>query len=87
VLAESGFDLGKKLQVDLDYRFVSALPAMNIPSYSTGDARLAYRLMRQLEVAVVGQNLLQPWHFEFAGDPGPLVGIKRSAYLKLTWMR
>jgi iron complex outermembrane recepter protein len=87
VLAESGFDLGKKLQLDLDHRFVSALPGMSIPSYCTGDTRLAYRLMRRLEVADVGQNLFQPWHLEFAGDPGPLVGIKRSAYLKLTWMR
>jgi hypothetical protein len=38
-----------------------------------------------LELALVGENLLQPYHFEFGGDPGALVGIKRSAYAKVTW--
>ena len=36
---------------------------------------------------LAGRNLLQPSHFEAAGDPGPLVGIKRSAYVKLTWSK
>jgi iron complex outermembrane receptor protein len=70
VLAESGLDLGKNFQLDLDYRFLSALSAMGVPAYSTGDARLGYRLKRQFEIAIVGQNLLQPWHFEFAAIPG-----------------
>ena len=41
--------------------------------YSTADARFAWRATRELELSVVGQNLLQPFHSEFGGDPGPLV--------------
>jgi iron complex outermembrane receptor protein len=84
---QSSFDVSKTMQLDLTYRYVSALPGELVPAYSTGDARFAWRLTRQFELAVAGQNLLQPSHFESAGDPGPLVGIKRSGYLKLTWSK
>ena len=87
VTVQSAFDLSKKLQLDLTYRYVSALPAQMVPAYSTGDARIGWRFSRQFELSLVGQNLFQPWHFEDGGDPGPLVGIKRSVYAKLTWSR
>ena len=88
VMAQSDFDLSKTLQLDLSYRFITALPgvtAMYVPAYSTGDARLAWKVRPELEVSVVGQNLFQPSHVEAAGDPVTLVGIVRSGYLKLTW--
>jgi hypothetical protein len=44
-------------------------------------------MTRQIELSLVGQNLFQPFHYEDGGDPGPLVGIMRSGYLKLTWRR
>jgi iron complex outermembrane receptor protein len=66
---------------------VSALTAQSVPSYSTGDARLAWRFRPQFELSLVGRNLLQPYHFEYAGDPGPLVGIRRSGYLSLAWTK
>jgi iron complex outermembrane receptor protein len=84
---QSAFDLTKRLQLDLIYRYVSALPGQAVPAYSTGDARLGWRLSRQFDLSFVGENLFQPWHVEFGGDPGPLVGIKRSAYAKLTWSK
>ena len=84
---QSSFDVAKTIQVDLTWRYVSALPGQLVPAYSTGDARLAWRFKEQFELAIAGRNLLQPSHFEAAGDPGPLVGIKRSAYLKLTWSK
>ncbi len=84
---DSGFDISKTIQLNLTYRYVSALPGQLVPAYSTGDARFAWRFTRQLELALAGRNLLQRQHFESGGDPGPLVGIKRSAYLKLTWSR
>lgn len=86
-LFESSWELTRKLELDLTYRYVGALPSQAVPSYSTGDARFAWRVSRQLEVSAVGRNLLQPWHFEYLGDPGSLVGIKRSGYLSLTWTR
>jgi len=86
-LVESSWELSKKLELDLTYRFVGSLPSQAVPAYSTGDARLAWRVNPQFEISFVGRDLLQPWHAEYLGDPGGLVGIKRSAYLKLSWTR
>jgi len=83
--AQSGFALGKALNLDLTYRFVSALPSLMIRSYSTGDAQFSWRARSFLTLSVVGQNLFQPYHFEYASDPGPNVGIKRAVYGQITW--
>ena len=85
VTIQSAFDISKTLSLDLTYRYVSVLPIIRIPPYSTGDARLGWRFKQHMELAFVGENLFQPSHPEFAGDPGPLVGIRRSVYAKLTW--
>jgi iron complex outermembrane receptor protein len=82
---ESSLDLGKKLQLDLTYRFVSSLPAQSVPSYSTGDARVAWRLTRRVVFSVTGRNLFQRYHVEYVGDPGPPVGIIRNVYAGLTF--
>jgi iron complex outermembrane recepter protein len=87
VAIQSGFDLSRKLQLDLTYRYVSALPGQGVLAYSTGDARLGWRLSPQLEVSLVGRNLFQPSHPEYGTDPGPLVGIRRSVYAQMTWAR
>ncbi len=82
---QSDLDFGKKFVLDLIYRYVSALPEQKVPSYSTGDVRFAWKATQHFQLSLVGQNLMQPRHVEFAGDPGPLVGIKRSVYGKITW--
>jgi iron complex outermembrane recepter protein len=83
----SAFDLSKRLQLDLTFRYVSALAGQKVPAYSTGDARIGWRFSRQFDLSLVGRNLFQPAHFEYGGDPLGLVGIKRSVYAKLTWSR
>lgn len=93
-VVQSLFDLPKKLEFDGTYRYVSALPAeTSIPAgptvgaYSTADARFAWHGVPNMELSLVGQNLLQPHHPEFGGDDGPLVGIRRSFYGQITWRR
>jgi iron complex outermembrane receptor protein len=91
VFVQSSLDLPRSLQLDIDYRFVSELPGQKVESYSTADARFAWKLARGFEVSLVGRNLLQPHHPEFGTDPGTpttvtLVGIKRSAFVQLTWV-
>lgn len=87
IIAQSAFDLGKKLQLDFSYRYLSALWGLQLPAYSTADARLAWRLRPELEIALTGQNLFQPHHVEYVADAGPNVAVKRGAYLELTWMK
>ncbi len=81
----SAFDFAKNFQIDLTYRYVSSLPAQLVPAYSTGDARFAWRFAPHVEFSVVGQNLFQRYHVEYAGDPGPAVGIVRNVYAGLTF--
>lgn len=83
---QSQLDVSKTVQLDLTFRYVSALPGQLVPAYSTGDARLGWRLSPRLEFSFVGRNLLQGSHFEDGGD-GPLVGIKRSGYVQIAWRR
>jgi len=33
----------------------------------------------------VGQNLFQPYHFEYSYDPRGPVGIERSFFGRVTW--
>lgn len=84
---QSELDVSRKVQVDLTWRYVSALQAGPVPAYSTADARIGWRPSEALELSIVGRNLFQPSHIEDAGDPGPLVGIERSGYAQLTWRR
>jgi iron complex outermembrane receptor protein len=82
---QSSLDLPKKLEFDQTFRYVSALPAQLVGAYTTADVRFSWHATRSLDLSVVGQNLFQPHHPEAGGDPGPLVGIERSGYIKLTW--
>jgi iron complex outermembrane receptor protein len=85
VVVQSAWNLPKKLEFDQTFRYVSALPAKLVGAYATADVRFSWRATHSLDLSVVGQNLFQPHHAEFSGDPGGLVGIARSAYVKLTW--
>jgi iron complex outermembrane receptor protein len=84
---QSLFNLPKHFELDATYRYTSGLPQYSVGGYSTVDARLGWHFGEGLDFSVIGQNLLGPSHVEFGGDPGPLVGIKRSAYAKMTWRR
>jgi iron complex outermembrane recepter protein len=89
---QSRFNLPKRFEADATYRFVSALPAQTstpagptVNAYSTGDFRVGWQASQAFEISFVGQNLFQPEHPEFGGDDGPLVGIRRAYYGKITW--
>jgi iron complex outermembrane receptor protein len=84
---QSLFNLPRHFELDETYRYSSALPAQAVGAYSTVDVRLGWHVGEYLDFSVLGQNLLQPHHSEFGGDPGPLVQIKRSIYGKITWRR
>jgi iron complex outermembrane receptor protein len=85
VMIQSSLDLPKRLEFDQTLRYVSNLPAQQVRAYATADVRFSWHATRSLDLSVVGENLLQPQHAEFGGDPGGLVGIKRTAYAKITW--
>jgi iron complex outermembrane receptor protein len=87
----SSMDLPENMEFDTGLRYVDQLPINNgptagiVPSYYELDARLAWHPTKNLEISIVGQNLLQGEHPEY-GFPDPTqVEIGRSVYGKIAW--
>lgn len=82
---ETGFDLPKKVMLDVQARYVSALPGIHVASYWTGNTTVQWGISHHLRLTAGAENLLQPHHVEFSYDPGPAVGIRRSVYGQIVW--
>jgi iron complex outermembrane recepter protein len=76
----SSWDLPFKLEFDLMPRFVQQLQNINVPSYTTMDARLGWRPNDHWELSLVGQNLFQPHHLEFVGPFSIVSEVNRGVY-------
>ena len=87
VKIQSHIDLGKKFEFDQSYFYVSALPAQKIAAYQTMDGRLGWKFLKEWNFSLVGQDLFQPFHFEWGtGDPSEAaIGIRRAVYVQLGW--
>jgi iron complex outermembrane receptor protein len=84
----SYLDLPQGLQFDTHLYYVDNLPALDIPAYFRLDARFGWHITDDLELSLVGQNLLDSHHLEFSNEMGAPDGngeIERSYYVKLTY--
>lgn len=84
VSLRSSWDLPGHLEFDAGFRYVSLIANQGIPAYEELEARLAWRPIPKLELAIVGQNLLHDHHPEF-GVLASRQEIERSVYGKVTW--
>ncbi|HVR99809.1 MAG TPA: TonB-dependent receptor [Thermoanaerobaculia bacterium] len=81
----SSLDLADGVELDGWLRYVDELPFPEVPSYLELDLRLGWRPTEDLELALVGQNLLHESHPEF-GVPTPIrPEVERGVYGKATW--
>jgi iron complex outermembrane receptor protein len=80
----SGFNLGSQTDFDVAVRRVGELPNPRVAAYTALDMRLAWRVRRDFELSLTGQNLLDRSHPEFGAAPGRSE-IDRGAYLQLKW--
>ena len=64
----SSADLVHNIKLDFWLRYVDPLPSFDIDSYVTLDTRLAWWPREDLELSVVGQNLLDSQHAEFISE-------------------
>ena len=83
----SSLDLPHRTSFDWFFRYVSELPAGPVPAYATSSIRGAWQPNRQIEIAIVGQNLHEARHLEWPAGAGGNVQIQRSAHLAVTWRR
>ena len=63
------------------------LPAVFVDAYVALDMRLAWKPTDRLELAVVGQNLLDSSHIEYRDFSFPTLSteVERGVYVQLTW--
>ncbi|BBL70872.1 TonB-dependent receptor plug domain-containing protein [Methylogaea oryzae] len=78
----SSHNLAKDLSADAILRYVDEVPGRNIGSYVTMDLRFSWQASKNIELAVVGRNLLDGRHPEFSDSAltTPLAQIQRSVY-------
>src|SRR3569832_1005314 len=80
-MLRSSYDISEQLEFDATLRHVGALPKPLVPSYYEMDMRLGWKPQRNLELAIIGQNLLHSSHPEFGTDPARSL-IERSVMLQ-----
>jgi iron complex outermembrane receptor protein len=79
--------LSPRVRVDGALYYVGALQQAEIPAYTRADARLEFKITKELSAIAVGQNLLQSSHAEFSGAFTGVVTsrVPRSARFQLRW--
>jgi iron complex outermembrane recepter protein len=75
---QSIMNLPANFQLDVTGRYADSLPAPSVPEYLALDARLAWQY-RDVEIALIGQNLIESEHREFGMNE-----IPRSVYGRIT---
>jgi iron complex outermembrane receptor protein len=87
----SSMDLPFKMELDAASRFISKVynnsgsTVGSVPGYAELDVRIAWHPRNDLEISLVGQNLVHDRHPE-AGYPGPAQEeIERAVYGKIAW--
>jgi len=84
----SSFDLGRDWELDLWLRYVDRISiyVAEADDYISLDMRLAWRPSAGLELALVGQNLLEDSREEFHAEFGTVsTEVPRGFYLQATW--
>jgi len=84
----SSMNISRNVAFDLWVRYVDNLPNFDVSNYITLDARLSWKPHDNVELSLIGQNLLDNQHPEF-GMPLYIKSlpteIERSVYAKVTW--
>lgn len=88
----SSMDLPQNIELDAGLRWVDSFRFNNsgapatVPSYLELDVRLSWHPTKNLELSIVGQNLLHDHHLEYViSSPNPREEIARGVYGKVTW--
>ncbi|BAU47169.1 TonB-denpendent receptor [Sulfurifustis variabilis] len=82
------FDIARNVEIDATLRFVDELPGIEVPgftgdiaAYTELDLGVGWHARRDLELSLVGQNLLDPHHPEHS----LATEVQRGVYGKVTW--
>jgi iron complex outermembrane receptor protein len=80
----SSFDLSERLELDLNLRHVGKLRSPEVKAYTALDVRVGWKIMRQVELAIMARNLIASDHAEYGAGPlSPESG--RTLMGRLSW--
>jgi iron complex outermembrane recepter protein len=95
LLIQSSMDLTERTELNAVLRYAGKLsdvqgdqsnpPDIHVPSVLQIDLCVIYKLSENLELALVGQNLLERRHREFVPDGPEARDIERGVYGRVTW--
>ncbi|MBC7499423.1 MAG: TonB-dependent receptor, partial [Herminiimonas sp.] len=83
-MLRSSHDIGPRQELDFTLRHSGKLARPAVPSYTALDVRYGWKIRRDLELSVVGQNLLDGAHPEYGAAPGRSE-YERAVFVKLVW--
>jgi iron complex outermembrane receptor protein len=80
-------NLGRGRELDLMVRRMGAIGLGHVPAYTSVDLRYGWRVSRSFELAVVGVNLFDPLHQEYAPDfvPSQPAYQPRQGFVQGMW--
>jgi iron complex outermembrane receptor protein len=82
----SSLALPRSIDVDTTLFLMGALDTKAVPSYARLDTRVAWRVLPTLDLSVLGRNVLDSRHLEFAGDGSVVFGpTRRQVSATATW--
>src|SRR2546426_1238007 len=80
----SSLDLPAHLRLDAGMRAIDDITRQQVPAYAELNAKLTWQPTSNLDLSLVGQNLLQDRHAEF-GAPATRREIERGVYGLVEW--
>ncbi|HEX4334004.1 MAG TPA: TonB-dependent receptor [Usitatibacter sp.] len=83
-LIRSSWDLGREWEADITVRNVGRIPNYNVPAHTAMDARVAWRVRRDLEVALTAADISNGPYAEF-GPPGARAVFDRAYLVQVRW--
>ncbi len=85
-LAQVNVSAGLRYVDECVARGIMSLEDRSIPHYTTLDARIGWYFRPNMELSLVGQNLLEDNHREYVAESFTLpTEVPRSLYMKLQW--
>lgn len=87
IFLRSSADLTETVELDVSLRYVDDLESSGVDAYTTADLRLGWKPRPGLTLSLVGQNLLEASHVEFAPEiiPTRPTAVERGVYGKVAW--
>jgi iron complex outermembrane receptor protein len=83
-MLRSTHDISPGKEFDIVVRHIAQLSSPTVPAYTSMDLRFGWKIRHDLELSLIGQNLLDPSHPEYAAAPNRSE-YGRSLFTKLVW--